>query len=395
MERAGWGRAHLVTASIAIGLAAAIMFAGRAVAIHRERSSVSSLAPELLQLKNQGLVIQRVAAEARDVLPIYGSSELTFGSAAERGSNFFRTEPTGFQVSPVGKAGATPLVIVQKLGALGSTLRGKKLAISLSPEWFLLPEIGRFWYEGNFSPAAANEMIFGNALNFELKREIASRMLEFPRTLTKWPLLEFALERLASGRAIDRLIFCAIWPIGKMQGAVMDLQDHFAALSYIRHEIKPAPPRRPKVLDWPQLIAKASEHNPGYKDETEEAPPPSKRIPPGRRDTWFVEHVDAAREWTDLELLLHTLAEIHAQPLLLSIPIDGEYYDAQGISRSARAHYYEKMRTLVRRYNFPLVEFEDHDDDPDFVQAPHSHLTRRGWMFYNHVLDDFFHGRMR
>ena len=173
MERAGWGRAHLVTASIAIGLAAAIMFAGRAVAIHRERSSVSSLAPELLQLKNQGLVIQRVAAEARDVLPIYGSSELTFGSAAERGSNFFRTEPTGFQVSPVGKAGATPLVIVQKLGALGSTLRGKKLAISLSPEWFLLPEIGRFWYEGNFSPAAANEMIFGNALNFELKREIA------------------------------------------------------------------------------------------------------------------------------------------------------------------------------------------------------------------------------
>ena len=41
---------------------------------------------------------------------------------------------------------------------------------------------------------AASEMVFGTALDFELKREIASRMLECPSTLEKSPLLEVRVE---------------------------------------------------------------------------------------------------------------------------------------------------------------------------------------------------------
>ena len=59
---------------------------------------------------------------------------------------------------------------------------------------------------------AVSETTFGTALDFELKRDIASRMLKYPITLKKSPFLEFALKRLASGRWLDRLIFCALWP---------------------------------------------------------------------------------------------------------------------------------------------------------------------------------------
>lgn len=383
----------MFAASIAIVLAAAVVFAGRMIAIRLEDSTLHSTASELFQVKNQGLAFQRAVAYAPDVLPLYGSSELVVG-IPDKASKFFRTAPTGFQVSPVGKAGANPLIILQKIGALGSGLRGKKLAISLSPELFWLPDIGRFRYGGNFSLHAASEIAFGTVLDFELKRDIASRMLQFPHTLTKSPLLDFALERLASGRLFDRLIFCAIWPIGKMQNAALELQDHFATLIYILHETRSAPPRHPEKLDWPRLIAEASEREIADKDKNEKASRLDKRIAPGRRDARFVEQMNVAHEWGDLELLLRVLAKIHARPLLLSMPINGQYYDQQGISRSAREDYYQNMRALAQRYNFPLVEFEEHDNDPQFTEPPHSHLTRKGWMFYNRVLDEFFHGRI-
>jgi poly-D-alanine transfer protein DltD len=64
-------------------------------------------------------------------------------------------------------------------------------------------------------------------------------------------------------------------------------------------------------------------------------------IPPSR-EAGFVARVNAAAEWIDFELLLRALAEIRDRPLLLSMPIAGQYYDRQGISRTARENVLQK-----------------------------------------------------
>jgi poly-D-alanine transfer protein DltD len=102
----------------------------------------------------------------------------------------------------------------------------------------------------------------------------------------------------------------------------------------------------------------------------------------------------ASTAWIDLELLLRTLASVHASPLFLSIPIAGDLYDRNGVSRSAREDYYLKLRELVQRYHFRLVEFEGHDEDPAFLYRHQSHLTAKGWIYYDRALDDFFHDRV-
>ena len=385
---------HAIAALLALALATTILFAAHRVLIHLEHATISSTAPEIFALKNQGLVFPRAAAHSPGVLPIYGSSELLRPPVPERGNIFFRTAPTGFQLSPVGGGGANVLIMLQKVGALGSALHGKRLAFSLSPGWFCTAKPSTRGYTGNFSAMAANEMMFGSTLEFGLKREIATRMLQFPETLEQRPFLEFALRRLASGKLLDRLVFCALWPAGKIQTALYELEDHWAALHHIRRQTKPPPQLQQKPVDWTQIIAKASKKGPADAAISQQLSAIDRKITAGSRDTGFLNGVKSSPAWTDLDLLLRCLATIHARPLILSMPLGGHFYDHAGISRSARDEFYKKLPALVGQYHFPVVEFQEHDEDPAFLIRPQPHLTAKGWAYYDRTLDDFFHGRL-
>lgn len=385
---------HAFAAFLALGLAAIILFAAHRVLIRLEHATIASTAPEIFTLKNQGLVFQRAAAHSPNVLPIYGSSELMRPAAPERGNLFFRTAPTGFQLSPVGGGGANALIMLQKVGALGSALHGKRLAFSLSPGWFCTAKPGTQGYKGNFSAMAATEMVFGTALDFGLKREIAARMLQFPETLEQRPFLEFTLRRLASGQLLDRVVFYALWPAGKIQTALYELEDHWAALHHLRRQTKPPPQLQEKSIDWPQFIAEASKANPADTAMIQALSAMDRKITPGSRNAGFLIGVKTSPAWTDLDLLLRCLASVHARPLILSMPLGGYFYDHAGISRSARDEFYKKLLDFVGKYHFPVVEFQDHDEDPAFLIRQQPHLTAKGWAYYDHTLDDFFHGRL-
>ena len=385
---------HVFAGLLALVLAAIILFAAHRVLIHLEHATIVSTAPEIFALKNQGLAFQRAAAHSPDVLPIYGSSELLRPPAPERGNIFFRTAPTGFQLSPVAGGGANMLIWLQKVGALGSTLRGKRLAISLSPNWFCTPKPGVQGYIGNFSPMAATEMVFGTALDFGLKRDIAARMLQFPDTLEPKSLLEFALRRLASGRLLDRMVFYALWPAGKIQAVLFELEDHWAALHHIKRQTKPPPQLQEQTVDWPEFIAKANKAKSADTGMIQQPSRFDRKITRGSRDVGFLTGVKTSTAWIDLDLLLRCLETVHARPFVLSMPLGGDFYDHAGVSRAARDEFYRKLPALVEQYHFPVVEFQEHDEDPAFLIKHQPHLTAKGWAYYDRALDDFFHGRL-
>jgi D-alanine transfer protein len=149
-------------------------------------------------------------------------------------------------------------------------------------------------------------------------------------------------------------------------------------------------------------MAKASEAASASEKQKVMGPSTDNQKAVRRSDAWFLQCLNEANQWRDLELLLRVLTKIYARPLLLSMPMDGRFYDEVGISRSVRKCYYDKMRALAERYNFAVVEFEQHDEDLTFLDhraqqikpVASPHLTAKGWMFYDRVLDDFFHGRV-
>jgi hypothetical protein len=91
------------------------------------------------------------------------------------------------------------------------------------------------------------------------------------------------LKRLASGRWLDRVIFCAIWPLGKTETVITEFQEHFLALIYILHMRKPPPLKHSEILDWSELTAK-SERKAADEGKTEKTSASDKRrIRPWRR----------------------------------------------------------------------------------------------------------------
>jgi D-alanine transfer protein len=372
---------RLFSALIACALPIAILGSGRLVAVHLEEKTIHATAPRDFFIKNQGLAFQRAAARSPDILLLYGSSEL-IDPVPNRASDFFSSAPSGFQVCPVGKAGSNSLIILQKLGALGSKLRHRKVVISLSPSSFLTPAVSPYSYAGNFSLPAASGVLFGDALDLDLKAKIVKRMSLFPDTLAKSALLQLAATCLASGRPLDRVVLMAIWPLGKLENTVLDLQDHFEALAYIlgegntipRHRLRPSNSRKPPAYDGQEAVV-----------------PESFGAIRSARDAAFRARIAAASEWIDLDLLFRTLTELGARPLILSMPVDGALYDTTGVSRSARQVYYDRMSKLTQQYHFPLIQFEDHDADPTFLIAHREHPSPKGWTYYDRALDDFFH----
>ncbi len=158
---------------------------------------VHTLAPEIFDQKNHGVILQKAAFAQSDLLPIYGSSELV-RTEPNHASLFFQDYPTGFTIFPVGNRGAPPLILIESLAAVGRDLQGKKVVISISPIWFTSHEVLRQdAYAGNFSPLQASELVFSTDLSFDLKRELARRMLFYRSTVEGDPILMFALEQLA------------------------------------------------------------------------------------------------------------------------------------------------------------------------------------------------------
>jgi D-alanine transfer protein len=388
-------RQHLQAFAITAGFAAVCAITTVLICARAEQKFIDGLADEVTDLKLQGIALQKAAFTQPDLLVLYGSSEL--GSdprIPNKAINFFERFPTGFRVFTVGKPGTTALATMQRLAALGRYLKGRKVAFSISPSYFLRETVERGYYAGNFSPLASAELAFSRHVSPELKRDAARRMLEYPETLEGHWMLDFALRRLAGDTLLDELLYGAIWPLGQLGNAVGRAQDHIEAGLRIAasKEEKADRPTTFAGLNWNEILRKTSVKVKGVKPPVPRLLP---RRPRGSGDANFLRTLTHSDEWDDFELMLRTLREMDARPLLLSMPLHGNLLEDSGVSQPARRAYGQRLKSLAARYGMPLVYFQQYENDPTFFADNADHPSDRGWVLFDKVLDDFYHDRLK
>ena len=382
-------RHHLQAFGIAAGFAIICALVTVLLCAKAEDRYIHHFADEFGDLKLQGVALQKTAFTQPDLLVLYGSSELV-SPVQGKASEFFEQYPTGFRVFPVGKPGTTSLAIMQKIASVGRYIEERKVAFSISPSYFFSEKVNQEYYEGNFSALQAMELAFSTHLSPELKRAAAHRMIEYPETVEGNWTLEFGLRRLAGDTFLDRAIYAAIWPLGKLANAVGRAQDHIEAGLHIAESIEEKNPKPHRIagLNWKEILRKTS-----VKVKTTRPPitPRLTKRPKGSRDADFLKVLKEADEWDDFELLLRTLKEMHADALLISMPLHGPDLETTGVSAEARKAYGVELNRLAGQYGVQLVYFSQYENDPTFFADNLDHPGERGWMLFNKVLDDFYH----
>jgi D-alanine transfer protein len=373
-----------------------------------EARYVHALAPEVPnRIKNLGSALQAEAFRNSDLLPIYGSSELDSFVGPFHAYELFKTYPTGFQVFPVGTAGTTPMIILQDLAAVGPELRGKKVAIAVSPTFVREPgPVRDNYYTGNFSRLHAFELALNAMLSPRLKQDAAQRMLEYHRTVDGDPLLRAILRRLASDSWLNQVGYDALYPLGMLQTAVLRLQDHWETLVEIREhpELRPDVPRHAERLDWSALeqqalqlaIERSSSNDFGVDDDYWERN--GKEFVDARnrmRDGTYLRSLREDMDWTDMDVLFRGMQELGVQSVAVSVPIKGIYYDYWGVSAQARRQYYNRLQEVAKRDGIRLIDFRQYDTDRYFTSDDRSHPSQTGWLQYDRILDAFYHGTLR
>jgi D-alanine transfer protein len=351
----------------------------------------------------QGSILQRRAFRTSGVFPLYGSSEMSMIKDYHPAKVF--TSETGFTPFLIGKGGSQTLIHVLNLAAQGENLKGKKLAIFLTPQWYGPGGIPQSTFGGNFSPLHAYEMLENKTLSVKAKQQIAERILQFPEALNDYPYLKKRLESVSkesvefSGRyAWQSMQDLIDFLPSRMEYTSLEIEDLQKTIWYVEelpNQAKPQHSKGSRKPSWRALEAQA----------VEEARASIGTNPFGMDEGFYKEHIEPklkekldsdkeaklypSPEYGDLQLLLQVLKEQEAKPLFVIIPMNGRWYDYTGFSRSERQACYQRLNNIIKEKGFPVADFTPHEYDEYFLRDPW-HLAWKGWLAVDQELEKFY-----
>lgn len=415
--RVAHSRAALaVLLTVTLGLAGLHAYIG-----HRLKHGARRLAALNLPENTRGVALQRTLFARPHTLPVYGSSELDIDEPTRADLFFAGHGHEDFQAFVIGHPGDRCLPMLQEIASLGGAVRGKKIVLFLSPVWFLPPPAFRAedhrlhrQMAATFSPLQAGLWMTARpGLKPATKQGIATRLLAYGDVIrARSPLVAGALDSLASRSWPDRGRWLAVRPLLALQTAVLAWQDLYHQLELLRAHPAPRASGRPyvarrKFAGWNRLLADVAEAQsktpptPAPRDGASLASGSQERrlsatlaTPLPDHDADFLRRMDAAPEWRDLELLLCTLRELGARPLLIGQPINGPLSDRQGITPQARRYYYDRVARLAARHHVPLRDFSGSEEDPAFFRDE-VHPSAKAWVLYDQALAEFYQGPPR
>lgn len=362
----------------------------------------------------QGTILQKKAFENPKILPIYGSSEMSMIYDYHPAKVF--TPETGVTPFLIGKGGTQTLIHVLNIAALGE-IRGKKLAIFLTPQWYGTGGISQATFEGNFSALHAYAMLRDPKLSSKLKQQIAERLLQFPKAYKDYPFLEKMLELAAKpgwSEPVSKLVYSlpaqieyaalacqdagkTTWQIKKLpERTITQYSEHTKNLQVAASQIKGSGIRQTSRIQWDKLRAEAIEkgktatdNNPFEMDNgfyTANILPKLQERKDSDKNTKY----SSSPEYEDLRLLMAVLKEKGAKPLFVILPMNGRWTDYTGISVDERQGCYARLAKMIKSEGFALADFSPHEKDDYYLRDPW-HLAWKGWVDVDEVLYQFYH----
>ncbi|MCJ7841568.1 D-alanyl-lipoteichoic acid biosynthesis protein DltD [Lederbergia sp. NSJ-179] len=379
---------------IAVGLFLVFLFLPKswlenAISDHKAKLAATELNP----LMFQGDYMQRKILSDPTYFPIYGSSELSRFDPFHP-SNYFAANQEGFTPFLYGRGGTQSLIQFMNLAAHADQLKGKKMVIILSPQWFHKEGIGEGHFSSNYSMLQGYGLAFNHTIKPELKKEAIRRLLQFDVIKRDTVLTALYRDEIAPSK-YNHLKAEAVRPIALMKKKLLEKKDRYYTLLGGKQRHRHDNPDLVKDKSWAQLeheaekyAKKRANNNPYLIDNRyykRKIAPMEKKLRNYKKDTSFVESV----EYNDFQMLLDLLKDAKAEPLFISIPVNGRWYDYTGFPKGDRNQYYKKIKRQVETAGFPIADFSDHEYDPYFTKDT-MHIAWKGWVYLDKEMEKYW-----
>ncbi|KPU42796.1 hypothetical protein OXPF_35590 [Oxobacter pfennigii] len=353
-------------------------------------------------VKNQGMILQKSSVKRDDNLLIFGSSELGSMQKPFYPVDFFAAKKDGFQVNLIGRGYSQSIIHAINIGALGQDMKSKKMVLIISPQWFTKAGLGSEEFNMNFSELQFYSFMFNDEIDKELKLSVAKRISSLAGGNNEFGNIKAFGTLYSMDNMFSKGLLTILMPYYKFKYHLLSIKDKIKSSQLLnlysaKDEVLL---KRSTEFDWEAEKKRAEEagikeaSNNEFSIENSYYDTYIKNKLSDYKNSYIGQSYLESPEYEDLRLLFDIVKSLGIEPLIISVPVHGEWYDYCGFDKDDRLGYYEKLRNLVSEYGFDMADFSQYEYE-DYFLKDIMHLGWKGWVYVNEAIDKFYHGNQQ
>ncbi|MGK0576204.1 D-alanyl-lipoteichoic acid biosynthesis protein DltD [Macrococcus capreoli] len=321
----------------------------------------------------KGRVIQENLFKSQEYYPILGSSELEKPDPFHP-IHMFKAMDTGKKPFLIGTGGSTDIIHAINIGSKVGEIKGKKLAIIISPQWFTDKGVDDNNFSARYSELQLDDLLNNEHLSKAFKQKMSRRLMDFTATKDKRLVEYYANDGDRHNLTVEEKIY----------NNLMKKNDAVKSVLMLSNNVL----QRSKTVDikgksWDEIYQIAEQYgkhhstnniygmdNAYYKKILHH----QKKL--YRNNEFFIN----SKEFDDLDLLLEALKEAEADPLFIVLPVNGKWYDHINLPFERRQPVYQKINDHIYKYGFKTYDMSGMDYMP-YVIKDAVHIGWEGWAF--------------
>lgn len=345
--------------------------------------------------KNRGLALQTAGINKDDNLMVYGSSELGT-DIPQNPRYFFPRQNAPFVVNVIGRGYAQDLQHAINFGALSQDLKGKKVIFVLSLQWFMNPQgITPDNFKMNFSPLQFYQLMKSSTISQGLKHSIAERVYQLTQQDQELKSEALYTRLYISQNPLARFTLTLMQPYYSMKYYALETKDNIRSYQLIKQNQKEVSTDALKLTNWDQEMKNAetqaetlTNKNPFYIENSyfdQYYRPDLDQF----KDIYKDVNLNSSQEFDDLKLLLEICKENDINPLFVLMPVNGRWYDYEGLGSQERQQFYQKVDQMIQSKGFKTANFSGNEYEKHFM-IDGMHLGWKGWLYVDQSINQFY-----
>ena len=331
----------------------------------------------------------------KETIVVLGSSELFSNDEIAYPPYLYNYGYSNYNSILMGRGYMQSIHHAMSIGALSNNIKNNKVVLIISPQWFTEAHLSSDIYSSRFSEANYIEFLKNKNISKENKMKVAERLESL---LTSDPT---ELEKINKYEDIY-LYHNDVNPINflkiKIYDGFINLKNNYnltKEFKNINNSINYNNYVDANEINYNKLLEKAESiakiqcttnefgisdnyFNTYVKDNLE-----------SRKNSEQNSSYVKSKEYDDLQLFLDICKDLKIEPLLISVPVNGRWYDYTGFSKEDRNQYYQNIRDIASKNKVELADFSDKEYELYFLKDI-MHLGWKGWVYLDEAIYNFY-----